>query len=179
MAYNDSIMLKLSSSLVNQTVLSLRTGGPIATVVAVLINPNNLSVAGLYCKQAAHDKEASILLPQDIREWIPQGFVVNDMDSLSAPEDLVRLKSIMNIDYQLIGKPVRSKSRERLGRVSDFAVDDSSLTIQKLYISQNIMKNLRGTGLSVDRNQVIELNDKRIIIRDPLQGIPQAAPVPA
>lgn len=172
-------MLKLSATLMNQSVLSLRTGGPIAVVASVLINPNNLSIAGLYCKRTPRDKQLTILLPQDIREWIPQGFVVNDLDSLSPPEDLVRLKNIMDIDYQLMGKPVYTKNKHRLGKVSDFAVDDSSLTIQKLYISQSIVRNLSGTGFSVDRSQVIELNDKRIIIKDLLQGVPQTAIAPA
>lgn len=172
-------MLKLSAALINQPVLSLRTGGPIATVVAVLVNPNNLSIAGLYCKRSPRDKDATILLPQDIREWIAQGFVVNDLDSLSPPEDLVRLKSVMAIDYQLLGKPVCTKNKRRLGKVNDFAVDDATLSIQKLYIGQNIVKNFGGTGFSVDRGQVIELNDRRIIIKDLLQGVPQAAPLPA
>ncbi|TXG77340.1 hypothetical protein E6P97_02055 [Patescibacteria group bacterium] len=169
-------MLKLSSNLLNQPVLSLRSGGTISTVVGVLINPNNLSVVALYCARSPRDKETLVLLPQDIREWISQGFVVNDHDSLSASNDLVRLKDVMKIDYQLIGKPVHTKGKRRVGRVSDFAVDDGDFTIQKLYVSQNVMKNLSGTGLAVDRNQVIELNDKRIIIRDPLQGVPHTAP---
>ena len=171
-------MLKLSSTILNQPVLSLRSGGQIATTSAVLVNPNNLSIAGLYCTQP-RDKKLSILLPDDIREWVPQGFAVDDHDSLTDPDDLIRLKETIAINYQLIGKPVYSKSKRRIGKVTDYALEDTTYRIQKLYVGQTIVKNLSGTGLVVDRNQIIELNDRRVIITDPLQGVPQTAPVAA
>lgn len=168
-------MLKLSSALLNQPVLSLRSGAPIGIATAPVINPNNLAIVGLYCKESARDKKPLVLLTQDIREWIPQGFAVDDHDSLAPPEDLVRLQSVLKINFTLLGKAVYTQNKQRLGKVSDFAVDDQSFMIQKLYVSQNIVKNLSGTGLSVDRNQIIEITDKRIVIRDPLQGVPHAA----
>ena len=81
----------------------------------------------------------------------------------------------MDIKFELIGKPVYTQEKKRLGRVNDYAVDADSFSIQKLYISQSIMKNLTGTGLSLDRNQIVEITNKRIVVRDPLQGVPQAA----
>lgn len=168
-------MLKLSSTITDQPVLSLRSGGPIAVTTGPIINPNNLKIVGFYCKQSARDKQTQILLTEDIREWVPQGFAVNDHDSLSPPEDLVRLKQILAINFQLIGKSVYTQNKRRVGKVNDFALDDASFLIAKLYIGQSIVRNLSGNGLAVDRNQIVEINDKRIIIRDPLQGVPQTA----
>lgn len=169
-------MLKLSAAIANQSVLSLRTGGPIATTLGPIIDPNSLKIVGFYCEErGGGKKQPLVLLAQDIREWIPQGFAVNDHDVLSPPGELVRLQPIIKIGFELIGKTVYTKTKKRLGKVNDYAIDDISLAIQKIYVGQNVFKNLTGSGLSVDRNQIIEINDKRIVIQDPLQGVPHTA----
>jgi uncharacterized protein YrrD len=170
-----AIMLRLSTSFVGLPVLSLRSGGPLATVVAAIIDPNYLKIVGFYCRESSRDKTLSVLLVQDIREWVPQGFAVNDHDALSVPDDLVRLKTILNINYEVVGKAVYTQSKSRMGKVSDYAFDDSSFRIQKLYVQQSVVKNISGTGFAVDRGQIVETNNRRIIIRDPLRGVTQPA----
>jgi sporulation protein YlmC with PRC-barrel domain len=85
----------------------------------------------------------------------------------------------MKLQFELLGKAVYTQNKKRLGKVADFALDVESFTVEKLYVGQNIVKNFSGTSLVVDKNQIVEITDKRIIIRDPLQGVPQAAMVSA
>jgi len=80
-------MLQLSASILNKSILSLRTGMPIATITAPIFNPNNLKIEGFYC-QDRFDKKELVLLYQDIREMLPQGYVVNDHDVLAEPSEL-------------------------------------------------------------------------------------------
>lgn len=171
-------MLQLSASLLNKPVLSLRTGSPVAQVLATLINPNNLKIEGFYCKDRFSDK-SMILLYQDIREFIPKGYVVNDHDVLSEPEDLVRLTDVIKLNFDLIGKPVVTLSKEKIGKITDYAVEIETMYIQKIYVTQSILKNFTGGSLSVDRSQINEVTDKRVIINDLLNKSPVAAPVAA
>lgn len=171
-------MLQLSSTYQEQPVLSLRTGGVIATAVQPIMNPNNLKIEGFYCDDLFEKKEL-ILLSQDIREHAPQGFIVNDHEVLVEPEELVRLEKILALKFELHGKTVVTVDKKRLGKVTDYAVDDQSLYVQKLYIGQSVIKNFTGTGLSVDRSQIFEVTDKKIIVQNPLQGVTAAAPVAA
>lgn len=169
-------MLQLSESLLQKSVLSLRTGQPVAQVKSAIINPNNLKIEGFYCEDR-FSKEVLVLLFQDVRDTLPQGYVVNDHDSLADPAELVRLKDIMDLNYSLIGKPVETTSKEKIGKVSDFAADSTTMFIQKIYVSQSILKNLTGGSLSIDRTQVYETTPKRIIIHDLLDKA--ATPAPA
>jgi sporulation protein YlmC with PRC-barrel domain len=171
-------MLQLSASLFNKPVLSLRTNTPVAQVSSALINPNNLKIEGFYCTDRFNGK-SMILLYQDIREFMSQGYAVNDHDVLSEPEDLVRLADIIKINFELIGKPVVTISKEKIGKVSDYAVEIETMYIQKIYVAQSILKNFTGGSLSVDRNQINEVTDKRIILNDLLNKSPIAAPVAA
>jgi sporulation protein YlmC with PRC-barrel domain len=170
-------MLQLSESLLNKPVMSLRTGQQVATAVEPIINPNNLKIEGFYCTDR-FDHGELILLYQDIRDIIAQGFVVDDHDVLVAPEELVRLKDVMHIGFKLIGKPVVTVSRQRVGKVSDFATEMETMYVQKLYVSQNVFKSFTGGNLGVDRNQINEITDKKIIINELLKGTPALAPSP-
>ena len=167
-------MLQLSKALINRPVLSLRTGGVIATAVSPIINPNNLKIEGFYCHDCFH-KEPLVLLTQDVRDTLPQGLVVNDHDVLVAPDELVRLKDILALKFELLNKPVVTVNKKRLGKINDYAADHESLYIQKLYVAQSLLKSLSSGQLSVDRNQIIEITNRHIVVQDPLQPTKAAA----
>lgn len=162
-------MLKLSQSFVGTEVLSLRTGGPIAVCVRPLINPDNLKIEGWYTIDQADQR--LILLASEVRDVLEQGIVVNDHDSLAPAEDLVRIKPLLELNFELIGKPVTTQSGKKMGKVNDYAVDTASLFIKKLYATQPIVKNLAGGTLSIDRTQIVEITTRRIIIEDPTEDV--------
>ena len=168
-------MLQLSATLLNKPVMSLRTGAQIATVYAPIINPDNLKLEGFYCKDRFSNKTL-ILVYQDIRELLTKGYVVNDRDSLSEPEDLIRLKDVINLNFNLIGKPVVTVNKSRVGKVNDYAVEVETMYIQKLYVSQSLLKSFTGGNLSVDRNQINEITDTKIVINELAASNPATAP---
>jgi sporulation protein YlmC with PRC-barrel domain len=167
-------MLQLSGALLDQPVLSLRIGRPIARTLGPLINPNNLKIEGFYCQQH-ENRKPSILLGQDIRDIMAQGVVVNDQEALTDPDELIRLKDIIQLNFEIIGKPVVTSSKERIGKVSDYSVELDGLFIQKLYVTQPLLKSLSGGNLGVDRSQIIEITDKAIVIQDLQSKVPAAA----
>ncbi len=163
-------MLQLSTAYYNKPIMSLRTGGQIAVATEPLINPNNLKIEGFFCQDKFEKKEL-ILLSQDIRDSLPQGFAVDDHSVLVDSEDLVRHEKIIGIRYQLLGKPVIVDKRRRLGKVVDYAVEAETLYIQKLYVGQHILKSLTTGQLSVTRDRIIEITPKHIKVKDPKEAI--------
>ncbi len=160
--------------ILNRPVLSLRTGTQVATALTPIINPNNLKIEGFYCHDDA-SRQQLILVAQDVRDVMPQGIVINDHDVLTEASELVRLQDLLRINFVLLGKPVITSSKGKLGKVSDYAVETQSLYIQKLYVSQSLFKSFSGGNLGVDRSQIVEINDKRIVVNDPLQNVPAGA----
>ncbi len=171
-------MLQLSSTLLNQSVLSLRTGGQVATATEPIINPNNLKVEGFYCDDR-FEKKQLILLTQDIRDRVERGFVVNDHEVLVDPEELIRLEKVLKLQFTLIGKPVVTVNKQRLGKVNDYAVDDAAMYVQKIYVGQSILKSLTGGNLSIDRSQIVEITDRKIVVQEPLKEVKNAVPAGA
>lgn len=164
-------MLQLSANLINKQVLSLRTGAPIAVVTSAIFNPNNLKIEGFYC-QDRYDKKTLVLLYQDIREIMARGYAVNDYDVLAEPHELIRLKDVLELKFELIGKQVETISKQKVGKVSDYAADTETMYVQKIYVAQSILKSFTGGSLSIDRTQVNEITPRRVIINDLLKGSP-------
>lgn len=154
--------------------MSLRTGQQVATAVEPIINPNNLKIEGFYCTDR-FEKGSLVLLYQDIRDIIPQGFVVDDHDVLTPPDELVRLKEVLDIGFTLIGKPVVTISKQHIGKVSDFATELETMYVQKIYVSRSVLKSLTGGNLGIERNQINEITDRKIIINDLLKTAPAGA----
>lgn len=170
----------LSKSLMNIRVMSLRTGGQVGVATRMIINPNNLKLEGWYV-DSRFSNQRKILLANDVRDFVSRGMAINDQEDLSDPEDLVRLQPILELNFELVGKFVRSQSGKRYGKVSDFAVDTGGLIIKKLYASQAIIKNLSASSLSIDRTQIVEITNTTIVIEDPTvdSKATAAAAVPA
>lgn len=167
-------MLQLSEGLLNRPVMSLRTGQPVATAIEPIINPNNLKIEGFYCTDR-FSKDELVLLYQDIRDVITQGFVIDDHDVLVEAHDLVRLKDVMRLGFTLIGKPVVTVDKQRVGKVNDYATEMETMYIQKLYVGQSVLKSFAGGSLGVDRTQINEITDKKIVINELLKGSPARA----
>jgi hypothetical protein len=153
----------MSESLLNQPVMSLRASAPIALAVEPIINPHNLKILGWWCK--AHGNGQLVLLTEDVREIMPSGLAINDEDDLVRPQDLARHREVLQIDFQLINKPVKTK-RQKLGKVSDYSYNDG-LFVQKLYVARPLVKVFTADDtLIIDRVQVLEVTDNYILVRD-------------
>lgn len=136
-----------------------------AIIESAIINPNNLKIEGFYCVDR-FSKERLVLLSQDIRDNTKQGLIINDHDVLTHPDELIRLKPIMEIEFELIGKSVETVSKKKIGKVTDFATDVQSLFVQKLYVSPRLVRSLTSGQLSVDRTQIVEITSRRVVIKD-------------
>ena len=170
-------MLQLSQTIASVPVLSLRTGQPVAMTFRPIINPNNLKIEGFYC-QDSKSRHVLVLLAQDIREDAAQGFLINDYDVLSDPDELVRLKDVIKTNFTLHEKLVVTDTKRKLGKVTDYAYDSSTFYIQKLYVGQSLIRSFSGGQLSVDRNRIVEITNKKIVVQDPQQGIKAGATAP-
>ena len=171
-------MLQLSQKITNRPIISLRTNTIVGTALTPIINPNNLKIEAFHCIDRFDKKLDLVLLYQDIRDVLPNGIVVNDHEVLVDPHEVVRLSDLIKLNFSLLGKPVVTVSKERVGKINDFATEIETMYIQKLYVGQSLLKSLSGGTLSVDRSQIYEITNRRIVINDLLKNAPLKAAVP-
>jgi len=168
-------MLVLNSSLANWPILSFTDGQEIAKLARPIINPDNLIIPGFYCLTA--NRQLKILLEQDIREINFNYVIVNDMSSLSDPSDLIRLQNILDINYNLMNKTVETIKHRKIGKVTDFTINIKTMIINNLEVSQSLYRNFKGSSLKIHRSQIVELNDKKIIVDNLEEDVKSAIPI--
>ena len=143
--------------------MSLRTGAQIGVASEPIIDPNNLKIVGWWCNGPSGNN--LVLLAEDVREMMPQGLAVNDEAAFSQANDLIRHKEVLDIRFQLLEKPVKTK-RHKLGKVTDFSFNDG-MVVQKLYVSKPVTKIFSSNDLLlIDRAQIVEVTDSYILVRD-------------
>ena len=158
-------MLRMSGSLLDQAIMSIRSGLMIGVAKQPVIDPRNLKILGWWCRVGGN-RQLLVLLAEDVREMMPQGFAVNDEHSLSLPTDLHRHREILANNFQLLGKPVKTK-RRKLGKVADFSYEDGSMFVQKLYVGRSLIKIFTNDDtVIIDRRQIIEVTDQYILVED-------------
>lgn len=156
--------------------MSLRTGSQIAIAEMPIINPHNLKILGWWC---SGPDGRQVLLADEVRDFVPEGIAVNNEEALSDPGDLVRHQEVLDINFELMDKLVRTK-RQKLGRVNDYSYNDG-LFVQKLYVARPLRKVFSAEDtLIIDREQIIEVTDKYIMVRDTevKAGVEEFASIP-
>lgn len=171
-------MYILASHLKNLPVLSLRNGHSVAIVSGPLVDRSKLAIAAVYCKESRWSGATRVIMARDVREIAREGLVIDSLDDIEDIDEIVRLKAVIDQAFTPVGMNVVNESGNALGKVEDFTINVSNFEIQKLYVKQSIIKNLLLNNLVIDRVQIVEIGDKKIIVRD--AKIPQTnlAPQP-
>lgn len=133
--------------------------------VGHIVDPRRLNIIAFYCEGPLIDFSPAILHTTDIREFSSIGLIVDSADNIMPPDDLVRLKEIMDYHFELEGKLVVEEGGHKLGKVGGYTVDSDSFYVVKLHVRPTFLQSLGRAELLVDRTQIREINDKQIVVR--------------
>ena len=165
-------MLISSSELISFPVLSLRTGGRIAQVENLIVNPYNLSTQAFKLKgYALENPKDSYLLPRDVREISRLGIIIDDSEEIVRSADIIKLRQIIELDFKLVGLPVFDQHNRRVGRVTDFTLDHDDLLVYQLVVKRPFLKDLLDPELLIHRSQIAELSQHRVTIKGSLDKL--------
>ncbi|MFV0484740.1 MAG: PRC-barrel domain-containing protein [Candidatus Saccharimonadales bacterium] len=161
-------MLIVGSKLLGYPVLSLHVGGEIARTEAAIINPEGLKVVAytLNGPVLKNQDVGNILEISDVRELSPRGMIVDSSDDFVIREDIIRLDEVMKLNFRLVGLRVVSQDGKKLGKVSDYTVDSGSFMIYQIIVQRPAMKALLDPELTINRSQIVEIDDYQITIKN-------------
>lgn len=146
-------------------VASIQSGHRIAVVEDLIIDPKNLKIFAVTVTSPNLGSNL-VLHTEDIRDVNQQGLIVDNNDQLMTfDDDLVRLKEITEIDFQLLKKGVYTETGKKLGKIADFVVDTDSFMIMKIHVDRSIAKSFGTSQLIIDRSQIVKVTDQRVIVK--------------
>lgn len=159
-------MLRFIGEFIDVPVMELRGGRRLSETLEAIIDPHKLKVIGFYVDDRAAGSDR-ILLVEDIRDIADDtGIIVDSEDVLTDPSDLVRLEDILDMGFEIRGKKLTTQSGKRLGKIDDYAIDDMSFRIEKLYGRPTAIKTLSTNDYIISRRQIASVNQNEVIVKD-------------
>lgn len=157
-------MLVLQDQLVGTPIMSLQTGAPLGLSAEPIVDPRRLQIVAFYCEGQQIEFHPAILHTEDIREFGSLGIIVDSAESIMPPDDLVRLKEILDFQFSLEAKAVIEEDGRKLGKVTNYSVDTESFYIIKLHIKPTLLQSFNSSEFIVDRTQIKTITDDEIIV---------------
>ncbi len=157
-------MILLESTLKNIPVMGLQTGSELARLMTPIVDPAQLAVIAYEVRGPLVSTSPTYLRISDIRELSDIGVIVDSADEFVVSGDIIKLDEITKLKFFLIGARVQDEKGRKLGTVIDFTIDTGSFYVQQLTVKRPLMKSLGDTELLVHRTQIIEINDKAIVV---------------
>jgi len=158
-------MLLLGEKLKTTPVMSLQTGAEIAKLEDPIIDPGILDVIAYRLSGPRLENNETILLTRDIREVSDIGIIIDSVDELTSINDILKIQKIMKLNFKLIGIEAIDDLKHRLGKIYDYTIDPLTFTIHQLYVRRPLLKSLQTSDLIIGRSQIIEVNNKSIIVK--------------
>lgn len=168
-------MLLNAEKLRNVPILSIQAGGMIARTSDPIIDPDELKVVGFKIVGPLAKDENNILDVKSVREFSNYGMVIDSADELVASDDVIKIKQVLDLGFNLIGLKVESRKGSKLGKVSSYTCTEDDFIIQQLVVQRPAIKALMDPELLVPRTEIIEVNDYKIIVRDEEKKIKERA----
>lgn len=160
-------MLILGSKLINTPVLGLQTGSQLALTSEPLVDPKNLQIVAFKLESPLFDDPSvdTLLRVADIRELSKIGFIIDSADEFISPTDVIKINEIYNYGFNLIGLKVIDQKKNKLGIIQDFTLNLNNFIISQLIVKRPLLKSFNDPELTINRNQIYEINDDHIVVK--------------
>ena len=158
-------MLTLGSQLIHTPVLSLQTGTQLAVTSRALIDPAKFAVAAYEVTGPLVTEVPTFLRVNEVRELGRLGMIIDSADEFIGLEDVIKIKEINELEFQLTDLNVVDETNRKLGKVSDYTVDTESFYVQQIHVQGGMLKRLLETDKTIHRSQIVEINNTSIIVR--------------
>lgn len=114
----------------------------------------------------------NLLSPVDIVASSVFRIILNDEYQLHPPDDLVRVKKILDTKQKIISLPVRTQSGMQLGKCIDLMLDIKQNMLAGIITSKKILAIFPKLTLLIAHKSIIEITEKEIIVQDSLLKLP-------
>ena len=168
-------MLIKNSSLQNFPILSIQDSGRIANIIHSYVNPDNLKIIAFKATGAVGEDGANILDAKSIREYSTLGAVIDSRDEFINSDDVVKIKNVIDLNFDLINLKVVTKRGTRLGHIIDYTITSDNFELRQLIVKRPALKSFLDPELTIPRSEIVEVTDDRIIVKDEEKKIKERA----
>ena len=158
-------MLILNSKIEKTPVMGLQTGSQLATIGAPIIDPANLQIIAYALENNTYSSEQMLLRIAEIREFSRIGFIVDSGEDFILEDDVIKIKEILDLNFNILGMKVIDEKNNNLGKVADFTFSLVNFAVQQLVVKRPLLKSFNTSELMIHRNQIVAIDDEKITVK--------------
>lgn len=159
-------MLVYNSKLINTPVLSVQTSAPVGYISELIVDPNTLKTLAFRLSGPLISGPECILDVASVREYSTLGMVIDDIDELIAPDDVISISKVLKLNFSLIDLKVETKKHTKLGKVLDFTLTSEDFVVKQIVVKRPLIKSFTDSELVIPRSEIVEITDYKIIVKD-------------
>lgn len=170
MGYNRD-MIRFISDVVGSSVLLFQEKAHVGPVREVIISPDDGSFLGIVVFDPIGRKKM-VVPAGEIKGGGKEFILIKDYDSLTEPDDVVKIKAALEINPKIIGAHVETMSGQFLGKVYDATIDFKLMCLERLYIAPASIIRFLARDLIIPAKKIIRIEKERIIVSDEFVTVP-------
>ncbi len=147
--------------------MSLQTGTRLATATEAIIDPRTLQVVALFVDGPLLSSKPAVLHTIDIRELSDIGIIVDSDAKLMPLDDLVRLQTVLDYNFELVGLRVADEQGHKLGKVKSYVVDLINFEVQQVYTEHSLLRSFNTIGSTIARSQIVSVDNAKMVVQSP------------
>jgi len=157
-----------AKKLIGLPVAATDTQSKIGEIRQVLIDPENGRLLGFLVTAGELFGPKKVLSVIDIKEWDPNGIVVDSIENLIGKSEIVRIKEILKQKIFILGMKAKTESGKSLGEVEDILLDTDTESVIKYYLKDLMQSRV------FPAEKVVKI-EKEIIFSDDTAEVPPDA----
>lgn len=154
-------MLLEARNILDLPIASIEEKEKIGIVKKIIVNKVDASILGFLISSGNFLFGKNYFVSADcVLDIDAHGLTIRNKESLTEPREIYRVKKILEERFEILGLSAVAKSKERLGKISNFVVDTRDIKIVKYYISGWLENKI------IDHNKVYKITSREIIFKD-------------
>lgn len=158
-------MLIAAERFIDTPVMSLQTGSELARTAREVIDPFTLTIVAYELEGRLLDESPALLLIADIREIGALGMIIDSVDELITPSDVVTIQKTYEYQFELIGKNVIDENKRKIGKIVGYTVEAGNFVIQQLRVHRPLFRSFGDTEMLIHRSQIVKVTDDAIVVK--------------
>lgn len=158
-------MQKLASEFERTAIATKREKAVLGFLKDIILNPETGDAIGLLFYVAGAKGRKMVANSTDIAGVGANFIMIESADSASPPDEIIRIKEVLDKDIKIVGSYVADEDGRHLGKVRDWSVNLKTMRLERLYVTSSGLVKIFAQDLIIPANDIVKIEKDKITVR--------------
>jgi len=163
-------MQKMASDFEKTNVITKREKIILGSLQKIIINPDNGRVVGIMLRLPGRRKPM-VANTSAIVGFGMNFMMIEDMECISMPDEIIRIKEVLDRDVNIIDSTVVDEDKRNLGKVRDYSINLLEMKLARLYVRKKPFVSPFFKNFIISAENIVKIEKKKITVKSGLVKI--------